>query len=219
MCCFGSVPVTLQEKHLYLYFNPGSLGQRARGRGAFSSDYDTVLCGGTPANQGGLPTPWPTLCILRLFVLAACRVEGRVLPLCVIECLVLCLKAVCAISSSERLCSDYSPLPRIILFPLVLVSVSVTNAMTESNLGKTGLVSSNSLHHEEMSGQEFKAATWRQDLKLRPWRGVACWLTSHDVLACFLTEARTTCSGSARLTVVWVLAHQSSIKKTSHRPV
>lgn len=93
------------------------------------------------------------------------------------------LKAVCAVSSSERLCSDYSPLPRIILFPLVLVSVSVTNAMTESNLGKTGLVSSNSLHREETSGQEFKVATWRQDPKPRPWRGVACRLTSHDELS------------------------------------
>lgn len=148
-----------------------------------------------------------------------CWVEGRVLPLCVIECLVLCLKAVCAVSSSERLCSDYSLLPRIILFPLVLVSVSVTNTMAESNLGKTGFVSSNSLHREETSGQEFKAATWRQD-RSRGRGGVllvgSLLMTSS---ACFLTEARAACSGGARLTVVWVLAHQSSIKKTSHRPV
>lgn len=45
-------------------------------------------------------------------------------------------------------------------------------------------------HHPEKSGKEFKARTWSQELKQRPWRDAACWLVPRN----FFTASGTTCS-------------------------
>ena len=51
-----------------------------------------------------------------------------------------------------------------------------------SNLRKKGFNWLNIRVHWEMSGQELKAGTWRQELKQRPWRSAVYWLASHGFL-------------------------------------
>lgn len=62
------------------------------------------------------------------------------------------------------------------------------------------------VYHWEESG------TWKKELKQRPWRETAYWLTLHDLFSLLSGTAQTTCSEVALLTVGWALPYQSPFK-------
>ena len=60
-------------------------------------------------------------------------------------------------------------------------------------------------------------------MEQRPQRGAAYWLAPHGLLSLIVMHASTTCAVVMIPTMLWVLAHQSLIKKMpnrlTHRPV
>lgn len=60
----------------------------------------------------------------------------------------------------------------------------------------------------ELSVQELKTGTCRQDPKPRPWRNAAGWLALHGLLSLLLMSARMTCPALALPRVHTVPSHR-----------
>jgi hypothetical protein len=88
-----------------------------------------------------------------------------------------------------------------------LLSVTVRNTITKSNLGRKCLFELHVLttvHYEKKTGQELKAGTWRQELKQKPWRKIVYWLSLHSLLGLLsLTQPGTNCLRMAPPIVGW----------------
>lgn len=63
-------------------------------------------------------------------------------------------------------------------------------------------------HHRGKSGQRFKARTWKQELKQRPWRTAACWLSPYNMLSLLYSTNRTTCQGGTVSSLMEAVFHR-----------
>lgn len=90
---------------------------------------------------------------------------------------------------------------------LVCFSVAVTKHWSKPTPGQKGFIwPTDYSHHRGKSGQRFKARTWKQELKQRPWRIIACWLSPQDMLGLSTTN-RTTFQGGTVSSLLEAVFH------------